>query len=166
LFLVAANMKRLLFKFYAPIILVGFTILTLWFVLSFKTKEDISLFVTVASGLIGFFYFIQKQQLEELELFKELFTEFNARYDKLNDSLNRIALEEPRKPLTEEEKATLNDYFNLCAEEFLFYRRGYIYDEVWRAWSNGMSFYVAHRRIGDKWKEEEKTDSYYGLKIK
>jgi hypothetical protein len=29
-----------------------------------------------------------------------------------------------------------------------------------------MSFYVAHKRIGDKWKEEEKTDSYYGLKIK
>ena len=158
-------MKRLVFKFYAPIIITGFGLLIAWFIISDKSQNDISLFVTIAAGLIGFFYFVQKQQLEELELFKELFTEFNARYDKLNDSLNRIATEESNKPLTEDEKATLNDYFNLCAEEFLFYRRGYIYDEVWRAWSNGMSFYVAHKRIGDKWKEEEKTDSYYGLKI-
>ncbi len=159
-------MKRFIFKFYAPIILAGFILLITLFLISDKSKDDISLFVTVAAGLIGFFYFIQKQQLEELELFKELFTEFNARYDKLNDSLNRVASEESNKPLTEEEKSTLNDYFNLCAEEFLFYRKGYIYDEVWRAWSNGMSFYVANKRIGEMWKEEEKTDSYYGLKIK
>jgi len=159
-------MKRLVFKFYALIIITGFTLLIVWFIISDKSKDAISLFVTVTAGLIGFFYFVQKQQLEELELFKELFTEFNARYDKLNDSLNRIASDEPHKPLTEEEKSTLNDYFNLCAEEFLFYRKGYIYDEVWWAWSNGMSFYIAHKRIGNMWKEEEKTDSYYGLKIK
>jgi hypothetical protein len=158
-------MKRLVFKFYAPIILIGFAVLTIWFLLSSKTKEDTSLFVTVAGGLIGFFYFIQKQQLEELQLFKELFTDFNARYDKLNEPLNRIALGDAQKPLTPEEDSTLNDYFNLCAEEFLFYKKGYIYEEVWRAWHNGMSYYVVNKRIGDKWKEEVKTESYYGLKI-
>lgn len=158
-------MKRLIFKFYAPIILIGFAVLTLWFLFSLKTKEDLSLFATVAGGLIGFFYFIQKQQLEELQLFKELFTEFNARYDKLNEALNHITLEDSQKALTDEDKSTLNDYFNLCAEEFLFYKKGYIYEEVWQAWHNGMAYYVAHKRIGDKWKEEVKTESYYGLKI-
>jgi len=161
----ASKMKRLVFKFYAPIILVGFAALTLWFLFSQKNREDISLFVTVAGGLIGFFYFIQKQQLEELQLFKELFTDFNARYDRLNESLNRITLVDQQKALTQNEESTLNDYFNLCAEEFLFFKKGYIYEEVWRAWHNGMSYYVAHKRIGDKWKKEEKTESYYGLKI-
>ncbi|HEX7999932.1 MAG TPA: hypothetical protein VF528_16205 [Pyrinomonadaceae bacterium] len=159
------TLKRFAFKFYAPIIVFLLVAVIVWFVQSSRTREDISLLITLVGGLVSFFYFIQKEKLEELELFKQLFTEFNSRYDKLNGRLNKIVIQDPQKPLSPNEENTLNDYFNLCAEEFLFYKRGYIYEEVWQAWQNGMSYYIAFKRIGDKWKEEEKTNSYYGLKI-
>src|SRR5436190_2837771 len=41
----------------------------------------------------------------------------------------------------ETQKLEFIDYFNLCAEEFLFQRLGYIYDEVWTSWRNGMLQY-------------------------
>src|SRR5258707_11691626 len=37
-----------------------------------------------------FLWTIQKQKIEELELFKKLFTEFNRRYSRLNNELNKI----------------------------------------------------------------------------
>jgi hypothetical protein len=159
-------MKRVIYKLYAPIILTGFVAVTVWFLTGARGKDELSLFLTIVGGLVSFFYFIQKQQLEELELFKELFADFNARYDRLNESLNKIYLGDSKQPLTHEETSTLNDYFNLCAEEYLYYRKGYIYEEVWRAWRNGMGFYLSHKRIRDKWTEEEKYDSYYGLKMR
>ncbi len=158
-------LKRFAFRFYAPVIVLLLVTVIVWFVQSSRTREDISLLITLVGGLVSFFYFIQKQKIEELQLFKQLFTEFNSRYDKLNESLNKIVAEGPLKPLTPEEGNTLNDYFNLCAEEFLFYQRGFIYEEVWKAWHNGMKYYTASTRIGDKWEVEKKTNSYYGLKI-
>src|SRR5713101_1226815 len=38
----------------------------------------------------SFLWTIQKQKIEELELFKKLFTEFNRRYGGLNTKLNAI----------------------------------------------------------------------------
>lgn len=160
------TLKRFAFRFYALIIVLLLVTVVVWFILSSRTREDISLLITLVGGLVSFFYFIQKQKIEELQLFKQLFTEFNSRYDKLNESLNKIVTEGPLKPLTPEEENTLIDYFNLCAEEFLFYQKGYIYPEVWNAWHNGMSYYLLHKRIKDKWTEEEKSNSYYGLTIK
>jgi hypothetical protein len=157
-------MKRLLFTFYTPIILIGFIAASVWFFRSPKSKDEISLFVTIVGGLISLFYFIQKQQLEELRLFKELFTDFNCRYDRLNDDLNHIVERDSNPELSEEAEKTINDYFNLCAEEFLFYKKGYIYPEVWKAWRNGMLHFLKEdQRVRDKWLEEIKSDSYYGL---
>ena len=159
-------MKRLLFRFYTPIILLIFTGALIWFFNSPKGKDEVSLFITIIGGLVSLFYFIQKQQLEELQLFKELFTEFNCRYDKLNEDLNRIVDHPSDTELTDDEDNILNDYFNLCAEEYLFYKRGYIYPEVWRAWQNGMLYFLRDKRIREKWVEEFKSDSYYGLSVK
>ena len=117
-------------------------------------------------GLASAVYFIQKQKLEELRLFKELFMSFNRRYDKMNESLNRIASGGQTKQLTRDEKDILNDYFNLCSEELLFYQRGYIYHEVWTAWHNGVRFFMQEDgRIKRHWDEERTNDSYYGLEI-
>jgi len=49
-----------------------------------------------AGALAGFFYFVYRQHLDETKLFKDLFVDFNARYDKLNDRLNAI-LSHPRE---------------------------------------------------------------------
>src|SRR5271170_1686655 len=46
------------------------------------------LLVAAIGGIAGFTYFLYRQHLDETKLFKELFAEFNARYDALNDDLN------------------------------------------------------------------------------
>lgn len=119
--------------------------------------------VTAVSVGLSLVYFIQKQRLEELKLFKELFEKFNQRYDDLNDDLARIVNIDPVVELTPPDKAKLVDYFNLCGEEYLYYRLGYIYPEVWKAWLRGMQQYYGQEHIGRIWREELKSDSYYGL---
>ena len=146
-----------------------------WWLISLATVLAISLIVyfyqdgrmpligsVLATGL-AFIYFVQQQRLAETSLFKELFTEFNSRYDKLNDKL--VALRGQTKELTVEQKAVLLDYFNLCAEEYLFYKEGYIYPEVWTAWCRGMLWYLEEEPFRSFWALEERTKSYYGLDL-
>ena len=108
---------------------------------------------------VGYFHFVQRQRLEEMGLFKELFTAFNARYDKLNEDLARVQ----RGELTAELENKLVDYFNLCAEEYLFYKHGYILPEAWESWRKGMRQYMDVDSVHKLWELEVKTDSYYGL---
>jgi hypothetical protein len=84
----------------------------------------------------------------------------------MNEKLNAIV----KKNTISETMATgdiknLFDYFNLCGEEYLFYRRGYIYPEVWKSWVAGMKFYYNDPRIQNLWEEELSSESYYGLDI-
>jgi hypothetical protein len=128
-------------------------------------KFDTGFAITIIATFLSFFYFAQKQDLEELSLFKKLFTEFNDRYDRLNEGLNSILRGDANTKLTTEEIDLLYNYFNLCGEEYLFFKRGFIYREVWKAWLNGMKIFYQNERVRKIWEEELKTDSYYGLKI-
>ena len=115
---------------------------------------------------VAFLVASQKQKTEELRLFKELFTEFNERYDRMNKRLYDIPTEPEDLPLSPDERNVLFDYFNLCGEEYLFYEQGYIYPRVWVAWRNGMQIFFFHNpRIKKLWVEELKTGSYYGLTV-
>ena len=67
--------------------------------------------------------------------------------------------------LTSDEITLLYNYFNLCAEEYLYYRKGFIYPEVWFAWRNGMKIFCGCPRICALWKTELQTNSYYGFPI-
>jgi len=111
----------------------------------------------------SFAYFVQKQKLEETKLFRELFERFNERYDGLNEGLSSIVSSRPDAPLTTEEASLLVDYFNLCAEEFLYFKRGFIFPEVWQSWYNGMNQYLASPRVRPLWERELQTNSYYGF---
>lgn len=53
-------------------------------------KEPVTTIATVVGALLSVIYFLQKQKLEELRLFRELFEEFNTRYDGMNERLARI----------------------------------------------------------------------------
>lgn len=119
---------------------------------------------TVAGALLSLIYFIQKQKLEELRLFRELFKEFNERYDRLNEKLTRI-VEAREDVVSEAERETLIDYFNLCGEEYLYVQQGYIYPTVWIAWHNGMKAIVSVPRVQRVWLAEKETGSYYGLPL-
>jgi hypothetical protein len=219
--------------------LVGFFLLAAGFcatpwissALSIKAEDQWQVLAACVGGVVSLSFFVQKQKLEELIMFKELFAQFNERYDKLNEDLYRIAKENPdstpcataaapqsngvltlslhvqKQKLGEltldqdcllhfkdrhnqvskgvnrvSEGATpapaaaaeallsqtdcdiLIDYFNLCGEEYLYYRLGYIFPEVWQAWYNGMlSFYKKNPRIRALWEQELETGSYYGL---
>jgi len=70
---------------------------------------------------------------------------------------------EPEPPLTSEEELALVDYFNLCAEEYLFHRRGYIDPDAWSAWTAGMRDVFSSDRVRAFWDKEAGTNSYYGL---
>jgi hypothetical protein len=157
--------KWFIFKHYVLILFVLALLAFSWFILiSARQRDDFNLLLVMLGGLVSFFYFIQKQQLEELQSFRELFQYFNKKYDGLNEILNGIATGDVNKALTEDEEDALNDYFNLCSEEYLYYIKGFIYPEVWIAWCNGMEYFLQHKRIGELWKkEEEKSASYYGL---
>jgi hypothetical protein len=159
------SFKWFIFKWYM-LILFGLLLAALaWFYyLSPRQREDFNLLLVILGGLVSFFYFIQKQQLEELESFKELFQYFNQKYDGLNDILNGIIAGDRNKALTDDEKNVLNDYFNLCSEEYLYFIKGFIYPEVWNAWCNGVWYFLQNKRISEFWAEEEKNAaSYYGL---
>jgi ABC-type multidrug transport system fused ATPase/permease subunit len=129
-----------------------------------QTKEPLSTTATVVGTLLTLIFFLQKQALEELRLFRELFKEFNERYDKINENLSQIA-EAKNSKINEQDKKLLIDYFNLCAEEYLYYTKGYIDPVVWRAWHNGMKAIINVQHIRDVWNSEKQTDSYYGLSL-
>lgn len=126
---------------------------------------DRDLLYGVLAGTASFAYFVQKQKLEETGLFRELFERFNERYNAMNERLAGIVNSKSDSPLTSQEETLLVDYFNLCAEEFLYFRRGYIFPEVWQSWYNGMQQYFANARVKALWEQELRTNSYYGFAI-
>jgi hypothetical protein len=128
-----------------------------------QSSFDFKLLATLLGTLLTLLYFLQKQRLEEMRLFREIFAECNERYDKMNEVLNAIVAGSDDQLLRSEERTILNDYFNLCGEEYLYYAQGYIFPSVWKAWHNGMRYFFNNPRIGKVWKEEKKSDSYYGL---
>lgn len=130
-----------------------------------KLPNPLEIIAPAIASALGFSYFVQQQKLAEVRLFKELFTEFNARYDKLNDYLLDIASLPAGTPVDDVKRKKIIDYFNLCAEEYLFYKDGYIHQDVWGAWCRGMKFYLDKKNIRDLWNKENELQpgSYYGL---
>jgi hypothetical protein len=122
-----------------------------------------SLIATTLATALGFCYFVQKQKLDELRLFKDLFTDFNRRYDAMNAKLEDIRAGDRR--IDSEPRSTLVDYFNLCAEEYLFFKEGYIHRGVWSSWCRGMVYYLRDDRIRQVWNAEMASDSHYGLTL-
>jgi hypothetical protein len=115
------------------------------------------------AGCWAITHFQHQHTLESNKFFFELFNRFNQRYDEMNNALQLIA--DGEGPLTSEDRARVVDYFNLCAEEYMFYRRGYIPEDVYRAWRAGMDYYAKSERFGSVWEEESGTQSYYGYEF-
>jgi hypothetical protein len=147
-------------KYYWILVCLGFVGLILWIVLI--RPIDSVMAGAIITGLLSFTFFIQKQKLEELKLFSELFSKFNEDYDDLNSKLNEI-FDKGSEPLDTKDKQILYDYFNLCAEEYFYFSKGYIPIEVWKAWNNGMKYYYQNKAIKELWIEDLKQNSYYGF---
>jgi len=132
-----------------------------WFYFTVGRRPE--LFISAIGAVAGFTYFLYRQHLDETKLFKELFVEFNLRYDDLNNHLNAILLGPTEGLLTADEREHLFSYFNLCAEEYFFYTAGYVDHRVWDSWYRGMRVFFAHPRIRGLWEQDCKSDSYYGF---
>ena len=125
----------------------------------FKTENLWALLLATAA-LVHFLY---QQHNSGTERFVQLFEAFNKRYDRLNKRLNAIATGPQDTPLSTDEIAVLYDYFNLCAEEYLYYDAGFIDDRVWASWRNGMKHFFCNPRIAPLWAAEKSQNSYYGF---
>lgn len=153
------TMTRLKWLFYKHYVWIGLGFVALIVKLLSDIDWRPEATITGLAAVGGYFHFAQKQRLEEMQLFKDLFTEFNKRYDELNDDLARVKGESIACDL----ERRVIDYFNLCAEEYLFFKHGYILPEAWESWRNGMQQYMKVECIVRLWESEVQTDSYYGL---
>lgn len=107
-------------------------------------------------------------QIENDKMFKELFIKFTSTYDeKYNNTLNEIEDKYKSNNLYElekNEKSLLIDYLNFCAEEYLWYTKNRIDEDVWKSWRNGMLYFFNIPPINSfVLKEKGQADSYYGL---
>jgi hypothetical protein len=105
-------------------------------------------------------------ELAHDKLEKDLFAEFNSRYDALNEYLEKITafgslqgLEANINTHVDQGNSILryklNDYFNLCAEEYYWYCKKRISERIWISWHAGMnSWYQNHPIIREAWIQE------------
>jgi len=121
--------------------------------------------VPILAAVAGLTTFLYSQHLQETRLFAELFKEFNARFDGLNEELNRIR-EAALTGIGREDRQVVLDYLNLCAEEYLYFSAGYIDESVWKSWTRGMKFYAEVPAIRKIWQEELEGESYYGFSLR
>jgi hypothetical protein len=137
-------------------------VIAVWF--RFAAGHRPELLMSAVGGVAGFTYFLYRKHVDETKLFKELFEEFNDRYDALNDGLNAVLFGSTEGLLSAVERDHIFKFFNRCAEEYFFYKAGYIDQSVWESWSRGMKVFFEHPRIQTLWAQDSKADSYYGFK--
>lgn len=130
-----------------------------------ETRGTASILVSLVAGLLGLAYFLQTEHRAQTQLFYQLFKDFNAGYDKLNAPLNALLAEPHNVEKFRELEDKLHDYFNLCAEEYLYYRAGYIDPIVWNYWKAGIRMFLKHPEIKKLLMSELLTGSYYGLTL-
>lgn len=116
------------------------------------------------------------RELSNDNLQKQLFTEFNGRYDKLNDLLefvknfeeddvNRFLQSAENEMFGEfsklDIKFKINDYLNLCSEEYYWYSKKRVDERIWSSWKKGMNdIYNSSSIIQDQWQEEIKNEGW------
>jgi hypothetical protein len=137
---------------------------------------DSTLIATIILGVLGItltaYYSWHNKRIADEQMTKQLFTEFNLRYDALNNYLFQIAQDYPSLELlskaenSKELKQKVIDYFSLCAEEFYWYHHKKRIDSlIWKSWQSGMNYwYNEVPAIKALWEEEVKSngkESYY-----
>lgn len=139
------------------------------------------LIISIAALYITWRYNLKNKELANDRMMKEIFLECNARYDSLNDIINLVlSLEtdeeiEKFNKLNDEDNIKgvakslilykINDYFNLCAEEYYWKQKGRIDETIWFSWHRGMiDIYNKSIIIRDLWEKEcahNGYESYY-----
>lgn len=137
-------------------------VVLLWLILPEEYRTTHLLAATI-SMVWGVSYFFHRSHADDARFMKELLEYFNRRYDEQNNGLLKLLAK--REEFDLDDMLTVIDYFNLCAEEWVFRKAGYIYDPVWESWLNGMRQFGRDKRVAELWRQERKTNSYYGFEF-
>lgn len=112
-------------------------------------------------------HYEQTQKIENDRLMKELFTEFNQRYDRINNKIDKVSRmsEDKWNNLKKEKKERYSgvviDFFNICAEEYHWHKEGRINSNIWASWLKGMNdIYNRSKVIQNIWDEECENEGY------
>jgi hypothetical protein len=161
------NIFHLQIRTYYPLIFfILFVVFNaLAFCLGNLSNKPSEFFFPATTLVTGFCYFLYSQHIQQTKLFIDLFTAFNSRYDKLNKPLNMMLVRGDGNTLRPEDVNVLYDYFNLCAEEYLYYKSGYIDSNVWESWTQGMKIFTNDDEIKRLWVHEIQSGSYYGFSL-
>ena len=118
------------------------------------TKSFGAIILAIVASFLAYRHNKLTREISNDNLQKQLFTEFNSRYDKLNDLLRFVMEfsqekeEEFMKALENEMfgeftksyiKFKINDYFNLCSEEYYWYSKRRVDERIWSSWKKGMN---------------------------
>lgn len=112
-------------------------------------------------------HFNHTEKIANDRMLKELFTEFNQRFDRVNNKLDKISRLskkkweklEPKKK--ERYEGIIIDFFNICAEEYHWHYEGRINGNIWVSWSKGMNdIYDRSEIIQELWRNECKKEGY------
>ena len=66
--------------------------------------------------------------------------------------------------IKENDRLLIIDYLNFCSEEYLWYDKGGIPENVWQSWENGMLYLLNLKPINQiEQSQNKQKNSYYGL---
>jgi hypothetical protein len=138
------------------------------FTVYYYLNNENQLLLTIVGFGITIFISLRQYRIENDKMFKELFIMYNEKYDnKFNNCLNDIdkcVLENPNYELNEEQMQIVIDYLNLCAEEYLWHKKGRLDKTAWNSWERGMKYYLNISAIEKVIQNQNKQkDSYYGI---
>ncbi len=108
------------------------------------------------------------KKLANDKMMKELFMEFNQRYDRINNRLDKISKMSVVKweaQKDEKKKARIYDavvdFFNICSEEYYWFKEGRLDPKIWKAWHKGMNDIFNRSKVIQKiWEDECENEGY------
>ena len=148
--------------------------------------ENPQVVITLIIGVVGLiitWWFSQNNlKIAHQKMEKELFSEFNKKYDELNDKLKVIfdntqvndkttlnGLKKLNFKIKEEEifpEIVLIDYFNLCAEEYYWRNKKRVSKKIWLSWQAGMKSYYRYCFVRELWEKEVSDFGYQSYYLK
>lgn len=156
-------------------------------IFSFEIRHYQTIVAAVFGGVIAWKYNRSKHMLDHENAKRQLFTQLNERYDSLNDHLEKLVhLESETSTKAQvygekgldfvwedlfESDSTVQgktitaafDYLNLCSEQYYWYKKGFIDENVWICWKKGMQAWAQHSFFLGKIikREKERKTVYY-----
>ena len=164
--------------------LVAFILLLATCFALYKWQINTQVIVGIFASIVAIYYGYQKQKIENDKMFKDLFESFNTKYNgETNDIFNELRRctaeksingiynelvknsEKSREGIKPTGENIVIDYFNLCAEEYLWFSKGRIPKKVWDAWKCGIIANIKIPQVEELYKKEieNSKQSFYGL---